>query len=132
MRFRSIAKDYWACVALARIPRDRFGALAITAKEKSGSVWTTPVTLAADSHLTLNAAGLAGLRVEVSDARFQPLPGFEQGTASGKSDDFNAEVHWTDHTLANLAGKTVRFRITMTRAGAVSPRLYALNLDRSP
>ena len=127
------AKDYWGGIALARLPRDRWGALALSGKEESGSAWTTPVRLAANSRLTINGSGLAGLQIDVADERFAALPGYSQGRAAGSANDgLDAEVSWSDHALKSLAGKTVRFHIHFTRTAATDPRLFALNLVRHP
>lgn len=127
----NIARDYWGEVGLAKIPRDRWGALGLWHDRDEGSLWTAPVTLPADAVLQLNAAGLAGLSVTVADERFQPIAGFDGGTTSDVDDAFAASVAWTDTSLASLAGRTVRFKVSFQRSDGVEPRLFAAALQSS-
>ena len=127
------AVNYWVGIGLARIPRDRWGYLALSGRETSGSVWTGPVTLAADCRLTVNGSGLSGLTVDAADERFQALPGFDGGrTGDSAPDAFDAEVGWAGRRLSDLAGKTVRFHLHFSRSAQANPKLFALNLLRRP
>lgn len=121
----NIARNYWGEVGLARIPRDRWGALGLWHDQDSGSLWTAPVTLPENAALVLNAAGLSGLSVEVADERFQPIAGLATGIVAGGGDAFDAPVAWSGAALASLAGRTVRFKFDFERADGVEPRLFA-------
>uniref|UniRef100_UPI00404A74B4 hypothetical protein n=1 Tax=Cephaloticoccus sp. TaxID=1985742 RepID=UPI00404A74B4 len=122
-----LAKDYWAGVGLAKIPRDRWGALALWHDEDRGSAWTMPFRIPADSELWANASGASGLRFELADQLFQPLPGFEAGEAAGDpADDLAAQVQWAGRALSELSGRTVRVRIHFLRSAESNPRLFAL------
>ncbi len=124
-----IAKGYWGGVGLARLPRDRWGALALSAEDNLGGVWTTPITLPTAAQLTANASGLNGLTFLVADERFQPIAGFEHGRADASRDDqFDAAIIWSGHNLAELAGRTIRLRVSFDRGAAPDPQLFALNL----
>jgi hypothetical protein len=69
--------DYYAEVALATLPRDRWGALGLFPDATEGSVWSAPVTLPERGcDVLLNAEGTAGIRVELADDRFKLLPAF--------------------------------------------------------
>jgi hypothetical protein len=123
-------KDYHAEVALATLPRDRWGALGLFPEAVDGSVWTAPVTLPASAALRLNADGVAGIGLEAADARFNMTPGFS-GAHAGRvpgADGLDCEVAWPRGALAALGGQTVRFRLTLAKAGSVNPRLYALSV----
>jgi len=125
----AIAKGYWAGVGLAKIPRDRWGSLALWRDQDKGSVWSAPIHLAKASELSANVADLAGLRFELADERFQPLRGFENGKAVGAAtDNLDAKVQWEGHDLSELAGRTVRVRIHFQRSAETDPRLYSLTL----
>ncbi|MDX9973305.1 MAG: hypothetical protein RBU21_09985, partial [FCB group bacterium] len=91
------AEDYWGEVALATLPRDRWGALGLINEEEEGCVWSAPVTLPKDGgDVFLNGEGLNGLRVEVADERFTLLPGYadtDAGTAPTAS-GFECMVVW--------------------------------------
>jgi len=127
-----LAKDYWAGVGLAKIPRDRWGALALWGDENEGSVWTTPVTLTANSTLLANVADSEGLRFTLADERFQPLPGFENGKAAGDpTSDLDAKIGWAGHDLTELGERTVRVRIHFRRSSEQNPRVYALRFQPS-
>jgi len=124
------ARDYWGGVGLARLPRDRWGALALPQEEDTGSTWTTPVILSGDPRLTVNASGLPGLRFEIADEHFQPITGFHHGAAEGGgTNELEAPVYWENRSLSELAGRTVRLRIHLNRRENVDPKLYALNLS---
>lgn len=128
----NIAQNYWGGVALAKIPRDRWGALALWADAVEGSLWTKPITLPDTATLTANAAGLKGLSFLIGDERFQPIKGFEAGIADDTDDDqFDAAITWPGHTLAELAGKSVRLRVSFDRDATPNPQLFALTLNPS-
>ena len=63
-------RDYSGEVALATLPRDRWGALGLFPAAADGSVWTAPLTLPKDAQIVLNADGTEGIRVEIADERF--------------------------------------------------------------
>ncbi len=117
-------EDYYAEVALATLPRDRWGALGLVKDESEGSVWSTPVLLPEGGcTLALNADGVLGLRAEVGDSCFSLLPDFSgerAGSASGK-DGLDCPVAWAGRSLHELGGRTVRFRLRMTRTEQVDP-----------
>lgn len=127
----NIARNYWGEVGLAKIPRDRWGALGLWHDRDTGSVWTAPVTLTPAIALKLNASGLTGLTIDVADAKFAVLDGYTAGTAKADNGDgFDAPVTWSGADLAALAGRTVRFRINFARAEGVEPRLFAATLGK--
>lgn len=123
-------EDYHAEVALATLPRDRWGALGLVPDAASGSVWTAPMRLPAGGRIILNADDAAGLRVEVGDEQFVLLPAFAGARAGtpARAGGLSCPVHWTGRALDALAGQSVRFRIIFTRTGALDPRLYACYL----
>jgi hypothetical protein len=125
-------KDYHAEIALATLPRDRWGALGLFPDEKGGSVWSLPVTLPGSSaHVTLNADAADLMRVEIADERFTPLPAFrgENAGAVQSREGFDCPVSWPGQSPAPLAGRTVRFRVIIRREAGREPRLYAVNLN---
>jgi len=125
------SEDYYSEVALATLPRDRWGALGLFPDQTEGSVWSAPVTLSADNcQVSLNADAAKDMRVEVSDERFNLLPGYS-GADSGRAmseGGLESAVGWPRGDVAALAGQPVRFRIHLTRDGASEPRLYAVYL----
>ncbi|HVF10056.1 MAG TPA: hypothetical protein VNA16_04595 [Abditibacteriaceae bacterium] len=75
-------RHYYAEVALATLPRDRWGALGLFPDQAQGSVWSAPVTLpTSDVRLSLNADGVRGMKVEISDERFSLLPEYSGANA---------------------------------------------------
>ncbi len=124
-----LAKDYWAGVGLAKIPRDRWGALALWRDQDAGSMWTAPISLSTGGELFANVADSEGLRFSLADERFQPLSGFEEGKATGNPDsDLGARICWDGHELNELGACNVRVRIHFQRTPGRNPRLFALNL----
>jgi hypothetical protein len=126
-----VSADAATEVALATIPRDRWGALGLVPDAAEGSVWSCPVTLPEDGcQVVLNADGADGMRVEVADERFGAIAHFS-GDASGTPatpSGLDVPVVWPAGGLQSLGGRTVRFRIHVRKAGATDPRLYAAYL----
>ncbi len=134
-RNASSGPDYYAEVALATLPRDRWGAIALEPERTEGSVWSAAVQVPSSGcDVLVNAEGAAGLRIEVADERFNPIPGFsgnDSGTVQGQ-EGFDMPVRWPARTLADCGGRTIRLRAHLKKAGAVGPRLYALYLSAKP
>jgi dienelactone hydrolase len=127
-------EDYYAEVALATLPRDRWGALGLVPGASEGSTWSAPVTLpAGGSQIQLNADDLSGLSVEVADERFNLLPDFSgdhRGIAAGAG-GLTCPVRWPTRDVAELGGRTVRLRIHLRKVGPQEPRLFAVYLKAS-
>jgi hypothetical protein len=127
------AKNYYGEIALATLPRDRWGALGLYPDAREGSVWSTPVTLPPGGcAVFLNAEGAKGMRVEVADDRFRLLPPYSgMNSGLGQADaGFDCPVKWPAGDLAALAGQTVRLRVHVKKGGIADPRLYAVSLKR--
>jgi len=131
--------DYHAEIALATLPRDRWGALGLFPDQAEGSVWTCPITLPdaralssskGGAGVTLNADRACDMRVEIADERFTPPPAFsgEQCGVVQAEGGLDCPVTWPAGSLAALAGQTVRFRVHVKRQGTAEPRLYAVYL----
>jgi len=127
---------YLGEVALATIPRDRWGALGLYPADSNlpkdhGSIWSAPVRLPSGGcRVLLNADQANKMTVEVSDAEFNMLSEYS-GERRGKVDQekgLDCPVTWGAGNLSGLGGKTVRFRIHLNGEGGASPRLYAVNL----
>ncbi|MHB0936905.1 MAG: hypothetical protein ACYC6A_10990 [Armatimonadota bacterium] len=116
--------DYSAEVALATLPRDRWGALGLYPGVSEGWLWTALFTVPENASLTLNAEGAAGIRVEIADEQCRPIPG---NIGACGPDGLDSPVRWEGQPLAALAGKTVRLRIIISSDDS---RLYALNLSQ--
>jgi len=134
-------QGYRGEVAMATLPRDRWGALGLhPTKPRSdepltrGSVWSAPVTLSSEGgEVFLNADGVSNLSVEISDSKFRLLDKYS-GSASGRSaapDGLDCPVVFTAGDLSGLAGQTVRFKINFEKDANVDPRLFAVYL-RTP
>ena len=123
--------DYYAEVALATLPRDRWGALGLFRDAAEGTVWSAPVTLPQGGcQLSLNADAAKDMRVEVSDERFNLVPSYagEKSGFATEQGGLNCAVTWSAGSLETLGGETVRFRIRLARADDAVPRLYAAYL----
>jgi len=121
-------KHYYAEVALATLPRDRWGALGLNPGASEGTVWTAPITLdRAGCKVTLNAEGAQGIRVEIADHHFALLPKYSGNHAAAitAKDGLECAVQWPAGSLDALAGKTVRVRFHLTKGEHAEPRLYA-------
>ena len=128
-------RDYWGEVALATLPRDRWGALGLYPNRPKGEVWSTVIGLPKNGcHVVLNADATGSMRVDIADERFQPFPAFS-GVHSGTtsvSGGLRCPVGWPAGNLANLGGKKVRLRIRFERQEDREPRLYAVYLEANP
>ncbi|HMO59135.1 MAG TPA: hypothetical protein PKA05_18100 [Roseiflexaceae bacterium] len=125
-------EDYYSEVALATLPRDRWGALGLNPDQSQGSVWSAPFRVPAGGFtLLLNADGAHGMQVELGDESFTLLPAFsgEQSGRSSVAGGLDCAVAWPAGDTAALAGQRVRLRVRMTRAPGVEPRLYAMSLQ---
>ena len=123
-----IAAHYGAEVALATLPRDRWGALGLNPGVETGTICSAPITLPTGCTISLNAEGAAGMRVELTDERFALLPQFS-GTNAGKvsaAQGLKCPVVWSGGALEQLRGKAVRIRVMLTKSEAISPRLFAV------
>jgi hypothetical protein len=119
-------KDYYGEIALATLPRDRWGALGLYPKASAGSVWTAPINFDGDADLTLNAEGAEGITIEVADAHFHLLEdysGANAGRCSGNG-GLDCPVAWPRGNLAALRGRPIRLLIKLQKSGSIDPRLF--------
>lgn len=128
-RWRNSGYDeqgYGAEVALATLPRDRWGALGLAPDAETGAVWSAPITLPAGGcTLTLNADAADGMTVELADEHFRLDPAF---TGHGHDSGLDCPVTWGNNATLP-GGRTVRLKITLSRSRGAEPRLYAVNLS---
>jgi hypothetical protein len=121
--------DYWGEVALATLPRDRWGGLGLNPDTTEGSVWSAAVRLPSRTcEVWLNADAAKSIRVEIADEQFNLLPDYS-GPNSGvpeKDAGLDCQVSWSKGALGALRGKTVRLRLHFKKQDAATPRLYAL------
>ena len=122
-----IAEYCSAEVALATLPRDRWGALVLNPGAESGAICSAPVAIPAGCELRINADDVAGLSGDLLDERFNPIPGFAGGKVAGP-DGLDCPVCWEGRGPAELAGRAVRVRVNLRRVGEAQPRVYALYL----
>lgn len=121
-------RHYCAEVALATLPRDRWGAMGLIPNINEGTVCTAPLLVPKNGgQLTINADGVTGMTVDLLDEHFHPVVGFTGGVVTG-GDGLDCPVTWPGHALAELGGKSVRAQVWLRRLTDTLPRLYALNL----
>ena len=122
-------QDYYAEVALATLPRDRWGSLHLAAGTSHGKVSSTPMTIPkGDCRILLNADGAADITVELAGENGDPLPGYSgenQGVIQ-VTQGTSCAVRWKQRSLSDLGGKTVRIKLGFTSDKA---KLYAVYLD---
>lgn len=123
-----LTEDYYGEVALAILPRDRWGSLNVYPDQTEGSVWSVPMVLPEGKfEWRLNAEDAAGIRIELSDERFQLITEFS-GSNSGfvRQDGFDSVVEWPGGELTQLSGRQVRVRVHLEKTERINPRLYAV------
>ena len=130
-------------VALATLPRDRWGALGLdpvstdahrtdtTPPPAEGMIWSAPIHLPAGPvRVVLNADAARAMSVELADECFTPLAryaGANHGCLEA-DDGLDCVVSWPGGDLSALAGRHVRLGIRLERRGGMDPRLYAVYL----
>ncbi len=130
-RAEDVATHYRAEIALATLPRDRWGSLGLNPGENEGTICSAPIPLpGAGCEIVLNADGASGLAVDLLDEQFRAIPGFGDGRAGG--DGLDAPVRWSAHALSELSGQTVRVQVRLKRTGDASPRVYAIYSRSNP
>jgi hypothetical protein len=135
-----VTAHYRAEVALATLPRDRWGGIALEPAARTGAICSAALPLPrAPFAIRLNADGCRGMKVELLDERFQPLAGFSGDDAGRVAADggLDCPVAWPRGDLATLAGRTARILVTLDRGAdgagdAAAPRLYAVTLVAAP
>jgi hypothetical protein len=124
-------RHYSGEVALATLPRDRWGALGLNPGAAEGTVCSAVLELpTSGGEIVLNADNARATRVEFIDEHFQPLPDFS-GANNGTLDTdggLDCIVRWPQGSLASLGGKKVRLRIHLVQQGDNAPRLFAVTL----
>ncbi|MDE0966198.1 MAG: hypothetical protein OSB73_23990, partial [Candidatus Latescibacteria bacterium] len=125
-----VAMHYHAEVALATLPRDRWGGLGLNPGVEEGTICSAPVVVPQDGVIRINADGVSGLSVDLLDERFQLLAGFAGGQVVGP-DGLDCLVHWTGKSLAELGGQSVRVQVSIQKTDEALPRVYALYLGAS-
>ncbi len=120
--------NYYAEVALATLPRDRWGSLSLASGSTAGSLVSAPITLPESGcSFAVNAEGAGMLTIELADETGALLPAFSGANmatiAGGKG--VEKAVKWSGD-LATLAGKTVQVKVGFTGENA---KLYAIYLD---
>jgi len=122
-------QDYYAEVALATLPRDRWGSLRLAKGAAQGTVWSAPITIPESGcNILLNADGAADVTVELAGEKGDLLPAFS-GENRGVVQDAESAVRavrWADETLSCLGGKTVRLKLGLS---GDKTGLYAVYLD---
>jgi hypothetical protein len=122
-----VATHYYAEVALATLPRDRWGALGLNPEVEEGTICSALVTLPPDGKIRLNADGTSGLSVDLLDEHFRPIAAFTGGRVAGQ-DGLECPVDWQGHQLEELGDKQVRIQVKMQRKDEALPRVYAIYL----
>ncbi len=125
-----VLKYYSGEVALATLPRDRWGAFGLTPGMSEGTICSAPLALPADTPaLVLNADGVEGLTVDLLDERFRPIAGFSDGKVFGNVTGLDCRVEWSGRDLSELAGQTVRVQVKLVRTAEDRPRVYAMYIS---
>jgi hypothetical protein len=113
-------QDYHGETALATLPRDRWGELALFPNAAEGWCWTEAFTWNRDG-ASLNAELASGVSVELCDERFAPI-GVTAAVRGESGLDLPIEPE------ADVTGRVVRLKITLRRVGEQSPRVFAVNV----
>ena len=124
--------DYWGEIALATLPRDRWGSLGLPPDNTNGWVWTKPITLPTEGwRMRLNATQADAIHVEIADPQFRLLPECSDAQAGRckAATGLVSPVEWLGSNATKLAGKTVRFRFHLAGSSQVRPQLFAVYME---
>ena len=125
----TITKDnYYAEVALATLPRDRWGSLALAKGVSAGTIWSAPITLAEGGcGIALNAEDGGLMSVELADEDGSLLPAYSGKNMAIIRGEKGLEhaLKWPGGDLLDLGGTTVRLKLGLRGENA---RLYAVYL----
>ena len=124
------SRHYRAEVALATLPRDRWGALGLAPGQTEGWVWSAPFELNDNGQIRVNGEQTEGMRLEISDPEFQLLPEFSE-VGSGRisrEEGLVSTVTWPKGNLSRLRDRQIRFRVHLKGDDRSGPLLYALYL----
>lgn len=127
-------ENYTAEIALAKLPRDRWGALGLYPRADEGAVWSAPLEIdGTGARVLLNADGAQGMSVDVADESFHPLADFsgEHAGATTAAGGLDCPVTWSGHRLDELAGRKIRLRVRLKRGDHPDPRLFAVYVRQS-
>lgn len=123
-------KYYSGEVALATLPRDRWGAFGLDPDAQSGSITSAVIEIPpTGGNITLNADGARAMRVELLDENFQPLAGFPgaNGGVTEVDEGLDCPVRWPLGNLESLQGKRVRLRVELRQLSGIIPRLFSVS-----
>lgn len=115
-------------VALATLPRDRWGALGLFPDKEAGTVWSAPIAAKSNAQIALNGDGVAGMKLEIADEHFNLIPQYS-GTNAGTCphpDGLHCPVEWPTANIEATAGKKIRLRLQLKRGKYAEPRLFAI------
>jgi len=130
-RNTGLSREYRAEVGLAKLPRDRWGALGLFPQQSEGWVWSAPVTMPEGGvEILLNADHPELTRVEVTDERLGLLSEYS-GANSGvvkAGGGIESAVSWPAADPSALLGKNVRLKVHLRRERDLDPRLYAVHV----
>lgn len=132
-RWRNSGYDelrYGGEVALATIPRDRWGALGLFPDAQCGTVWSAPISIPENCSITLNADYAEDITVEIADADFHLITSCSgENAGQGHGSGLDCPVSWQGQPVMPLAaGSTVRLKLSLTRVNGREPRLFGITL----
>jgi hypothetical protein len=119
--FKNRGQSY---VGIAKLPLDRF--IGLRAGPTSGTLMTKPFQLAGP-RLEMNVAAREGeVRVEVLDAKGQPLTGYcgDDATTHSNVDELRLSPRWKK-PLSQIVGENIRLRFRLREAGLYSFQFLA-------
>lgn len=126
-----LLRYYSGEVALATLPRDRWGGLGLNPGADEGMVCSAIIELpTADCEIMLNADAARSMHVELMDEHLRPLSEFS-GSNSGTLDTdggLDCRVQWPQGSLASLGGKKVRLGVHLKQYDNNEPRLFAVSV----
>lgn len=111
---------YYGDIALATLPRDRWGAAALFPNRDAGVIWSMPLTLT--GNITLNADHANLLTIDIVGEQFEPIA---QGIAVQGENGLDLPVALPSDVPRDVP---VRVGVRFARGGDADPRLFAANL----
>ena len=129
----ALLKYYSGEVALATIPRNRWGRLGLNPEKNEGQVTSSIVDLPRTHFaIVLNADGARGMRVELTDEHSQPIS-LLSGDHAGRVDNdggLDVLVKWPAGSVASLGGRKSRLQISL-KQDQNSSRLFVVSIRQA-
>ncbi len=124
-----ISEYYYAEVALATLPRDRWGHLTLNPDTNAGAICSAPVDISDGIiEISINADGTENITVDLLDNKMHPIDGFTNGKING-ADGLNCPVKWEHKELNEIKEQQIRIKLKINQKSCIQAKVYAVYIN---